>query len=73
MRDANGSLSYRAVQKNELETCELRLSLLDMCWLTLFFFSKKGLSGEENMVLGHIQAAANQGDPEPSHCFNTEI
>lgn len=42
MRDANGSLSYRAVQKNELET-------------------KKGLSGEENMVLGHIQAAANQG------------
>ncbi|KAH9077957.1 RNA polymerase Rpc34 [Lactarius deliciosus] len=42
MRDANGTLSYRAVQKNELET-------------------KKGLSGEENMVLGHIQAAANQG------------
>ena len=25
-------------------------------------FRKKGLSGEENMVLGHIQAAANQGD-----------
>ncbi|KAI9432932.1 RNA polymerase Rpc34, partial [Lactarius indigo] len=42
MRDANGTLSYRAVQKNELET-------------------KKRLSGEENMVLGHIQAAANQG------------
>ncbi|KAF8270585.1 RNA polymerase Rpc34 subunit-domain-containing protein [Lactarius quietus] len=42
MRDTNGGLSYRAVQKNELET-------------------KKGLSGEENMVLGHIQAAANQG------------
>ncbi|KAH8998046.1 RNA polymerase Rpc34 subunit-domain-containing protein [Lactarius akahatsu] len=42
MRDANGTLSYRAVQRNELET-------------------KKGLSGEENMVLGHIQAAANQG------------
>ncbi|KAI9459126.1 RNA polymerase Rpc34 subunit-domain-containing protein [Lactarius psammicola] len=42
MKDANGTLSYRAVQKNELET-------------------KKGLSGEENMVLGHIQAAANQG------------
>ncbi|KAH9027440.1 RNA polymerase Rpc34 subunit-domain-containing protein [Lactarius hengduanensis] len=42
MRDANGTLSYRAVQKNELET-------------------KKGLSGEENMVLGHIQVAANQG------------
>ena len=38
-----------------------------------FNFSKKGLSGEENMVLGHIQAAANQGDPEPSHCFNIAI
>ncbi|KAI0305368.1 RNA polymerase Rpc34 subunit-domain-containing protein [Multifurca ochricompacta] len=42
MRDTNGNLSYRAVQKNELD-------------------AKKGLSGEESMVLGHIQAAANQG------------
>jgi len=42
MRDPNGNLSYRAVQKNELD-------------------AKKGLSGEESMVLGHIQAAANQG------------
>ncbi|KAI0249789.1 RNA polymerase Rpc34 subunit-domain-containing protein [Lactifluus subvellereus] len=42
MRDANGNLSYRAVQKNELD-------------------AKKGLSGEETMVLGHIQAAAAQG------------
>lgn len=42
MRDPNGNLSYRAVQKNELD-------------------AKKGLSGEESMVLGHIQVAANQG------------
>jgi hypothetical protein len=39
-----------------------------------FFSSKKGLSGEENMVLGHIQAAANQGDPNrlitPTMQFN---
>ncbi|KAI0267270.1 RNA polymerase Rpc34 subunit-domain-containing protein [Gloeopeniophorella convolvens] len=42
MKDTGGSLSYRAVQKNELD-------------------AKKGLSGEESMVLGHIQTAANQG------------
>ncbi|KAH9962126.1 RNA polymerase Rpc34 subunit-domain-containing protein [Russula dissimulans] len=42
MKDTNGNLSYRAVQKNELD-------------------AKKGLSGEESMVLGHIQAAASQG------------
>ena len=32
------------------------------CTVSDLYSRKKGLSGEENMVLGHIQAAANQGD-----------
>ena len=38
-----------------------------------FFSSKKGLSGEENMVLGHIQVVANQGDLGQSLCSNQVI
>lgn len=33
-----------------------------VCTVPDFCHRKKGLSGEESMVLGHIQAAANQGD-----------
>ncbi|KAH9992336.1 hypothetical protein BJV77DRAFT_1003205 [Russula vinacea] len=44
MRDSNGSLSYRAVQRTNLTRAK----------------EKKGLSGEESMVLGHIQVAASQ-------------
>jgi len=60
MRDPNGNLSYRAVQKNELEAYGM---LFVSCVLFPYFcHRKKGLSGEESMVLGHIQVAANQGD-----------
>jgi hypothetical protein len=33
-----------------------------VCAILDFCHRKKGLSGEESMVLGHIQVAANQGD-----------
>jgi hypothetical protein len=33
-----------------------------VCTIPDFCHRKKGLSGEESMVLGHIQVAANQGD-----------
>jgi hypothetical protein len=33
-----------------------------VCTVPDFCHRKKGLSGEESMVLGHIQVAANQGD-----------
>ena len=33
-----------------------------MCTIPDFCHRKKGLSGEESMVLGHIQVAASQGD-----------
>jgi len=60
MRDPNGNLSYRAVQKNELDACGMLFRLV--CTIPDFCHRKKGLSGEESMVLGHIQVAANQGD-----------
>ena len=63
MRDPNGNLSYRAVQKNELDACGMLFYLV--CTIPDFpdfCYRKKGLSGEESMVLGHIQVAANQGD-----------
>ncbi len=62
MRDPNGNLSYRAVQKNELDACGLRNAFRLVCTNPDFCHRKKGLSGEESMVLGHIQVAANQGD-----------
>jgi DNA-directed RNA polymerase III subunit RPC6 len=60
MKDANGNLSYRAVQKNELDACEESVFSPAVPFL-IFSPRKKGLSGEETMVLGHIQAAATQG------------
>jgi DNA-directed RNA polymerase III subunit RPC6 len=51
--------SYRAVTKKELEMYAFVL------WLTLtfrlYYHSKKDMSGEENMVLSHIQASGNEG------------
>jgi hypothetical protein len=41
MRDANGNLSYRAVQKNELDACEESLFLPDAS-LLIFALEKKG-------------------------------
>ena len=60
MRDPDGNLSYRAVQKNELDACGE--SFFSQMYLFLKLSPrKKGLSGEETMVLGHIQSAATQG------------
>ena len=36
MRDANGNLSYRAVQKNELDACEGALFVSGVLSLTSF-------------------------------------
>jgi DNA-directed RNA polymerase III subunit RPC6 len=38
-----------------------RSNLRTGCTIPEISYRKKGLSGEESMVLGHIQASANQG------------
>jgi hypothetical protein len=70
MKDANGSLSYRAVQKNELDACEGAIFVPAV--IPDLSYRKKGLSGEESMVLGHIQASANQGASVRSFFFCAE-
>jgi RNA polymerase Rpc34 subunit len=43
------------------------------CTVPNFCFRKKGLSGEESMVLGHIQATVNQGDCEWFLASNAQL
>jgi hypothetical protein len=53
---------FHIVLSKKMNLTRARESPFVRCTVPDFCFRKKGLSGEENMVLGHIQAAANQGD-----------
>jgi len=61
LKDAAGGISFRAVMKKEIEVCVSCLKSVSMMFL-IAPYSKKDMSGEEAMVLGHIQASANEGE-----------
>lgn len=61
LKDAAGGISFRAVMKKEIEVCVLCLYSFSVMFL-IAAYRKKDMSGEEAMVLGHIQASANEGE-----------
>lgn len=61
MEDKSRGLTYSAVMKKEVDLCvlvPLRTADYD-CLMNLY--RKKGMSGDELIVLNHVQAAKNQG------------
>jgi len=64
LKDAAGAISFRAVMKKEIEVCVLYLYSIPVMSL-IAAYRKKDMSGEEAMVLGHIQASGNEGEIPP--------
>jgi DNA-directed RNA polymerase III subunit RPC6 len=61
LKDAAGGISFRAVMKKEIEVYASYLNLIPVT-LLIAPCRKKDMSGEEAMVLGHIQASENEGE-----------
>lgn len=62
MADAKGRTSFRVVMKQELEVYAKSspvIYIMNVFWL--YQSSKKDMTGEETMVLSHIQASGNEG------------
>lgn len=62
MTSSGGVTAFRAVMKKEVDLYVFSMTLLFsvLAWI-LYFRRKKDMSGEETMVLSHIQASGNEG------------
>lgn len=60
MTSSSGVTAFRAVMKKEMDVCVFYACCLSfLTWMP--FRRKKDMSGEEAMVLSHIQASGNEG------------
>ena len=60
-QDGGKQISYKAVLKKEMEMFVYQLTWWNLPVLIPCPPRKKEMSGDENMVLNHIQTAGNEG------------